>query len=51
MTLTIILFAMFLIGFVMFGYAIKRGQSVTKEDAMKSGRHIRHQNETNRTGQ
>ena len=45
MTLTIILVAMFLLGFVMFGYAMKRDQSINKEDGMKSGRHIRHQNE------
>jgi hypothetical protein len=42
MTLVIVLFLVVLVGFVMFGYNMNKKQSVNKEDAMKSGEQIRH---------
>jgi cbb3-type cytochrome oxidase subunit 3 len=41
MTLTIVLFVLVLLGFVMFGYGMNKKKNAHKEDAMRSGEQIR----------
>lgn len=41
MTLTIVLFVLVLLGFVMFGYGMNKKKNMNKEDALKSGQQVR----------